>query len=98
MSHHCMSNEVNHAYLYNIMATYEAKENTIKPLGLGIERHLDGVGFHPYVIAPYKVMKTLPWKLIVLNVCFNVCKYKKSETDPTLYHLHYSDLLESFNI
>ena len=29
-------------------------------------------------------------------VCFDLCKYKKSDTDPTLYRLHYSELLESF--
>ena len=41
-------------------------------------------------------MKTPPWKLIVATVCFDLCKYKKSKTDPTLYRLHYSELLESF--
>ena len=95
-----MSNEVNPAYSAvfqsDIVATYEAKERAIKPLGIRIERHLDGVGFHTYVIAPYTVMKTPPWKLIVLTVCFDLCKYKKSDTDPTLYRLHYSELLESF--
>ena len=35
-------------------------------------------------------------KLIVPTVCFDVCKYKKGETDPNLYRLHYSELLESF--
>ena len=49
-----------------------------------------------HVIAPYTVMKTPPWKLIVPTVCFDLGKYKKSETDPTLYRLHYSELLESF--
>ena len=42
-----MSNEVKPAYSAvfpsNIIATYEAKEKAIKPLGLRIERHLDGV-------------------------------------------------------
>ena len=47
-------------------------------------------------IALYTVMKTPPWKLIVPTVCFHLCKYKKSETDPTSYHFHYSELLESF--
>ena len=42
------------------------------------------------------MMKTPPWKLIVPTVCFDLCKYKKSDTDPTLYRLHYSELLESF--
>ena len=45
-----MSNEVNPAYSAvfqsDIVATYEAKERAIKPLGLRIERHLDRVGFH----------------------------------------------------
>ena len=55
------------------------------------------MGFHPHVIAPYKVMKkTPPWKLIVLTVYFDLCKYKKSETDPTLYRLDFSELLDSF--
>ena len=63
------------------------KERAIKPLGLRIEGHLDEVGFHIHVIAPYKVMKTPPWELIVPTVCFDLCKYKKSETDPTLYEL-----------
>ena len=58
--------------------------------------HLDEVGVHTNVIAPYKVMKTPPWKLIVPTVCFDLCKYKKSETDPILYHLYYSELLEYF--
>ena len=95
-----MSNEVNPAYSAvfqsDIVATYEAKERAINPLGLRIERHLDEVGFHTHVIAPYTVMKTPLWKLIVPTVCFDLCKYKKSETDPTLYRLHYSELLESF--
>ena len=65
-------------------------------MGLRIERHLDEVGFHTHVIAPYSVMQTPPWKLIVPTVCFDFCKYKKSDTDPTLYRLHYSELLESF--
>ena len=55
-----MSNEVNPAhssvFQSDIIATYEAKEKTIKPLGLRNERHFDEVGFHPHVIAPYKVM------------------------------------------
>ena len=95
-----MSNEVNPAYSAvfqsDIVATFEAKERAIKPLGLRIERHLDGVGFHTHVIAPYTVMKTPPWKLIVPTVYFDLCKYKKSDTNPTLYRLHYSELLESF--
>ena len=83
-----MSNEVNPAYSAvfqsDIVATYEAKERAIQLLGLRIERHLDEVGFHLYVIAPYKVMKTPPWKIIVPTICFDLCKYRKSETDPTL--------------
>ena len=95
-----MSNEVNPTYSAvfqsDISVTYEAKERAIKPLGLRIERHLDEVGFHMHVIAPYTVMKTPPWKLVVPTVCFDLCKYKKSVTHPTLYCLHYSDLIESF--
>ena len=95
-----MSNEVNPGYYtifkFNIIATYEANIHAIKPLGLRIERHLEEVGFHPHVIAPYKVMKTPSWKLIVPTVCFDLCKYKKSETDPTLYHMYYSERLDSF--
>ena len=95
-----MSNGVNPAYSAvfqsDIAATYETKERAIKPMGFRIERHLDGVGFHTHVIAPYTVMKIPPWKPIVPIVCFDLCKYKKSDTDPTLYCLHYSELLESF--
>ena len=95
-----ISNEVKPAYSAvfqsDIVATYEAKERAIKPLGLRIERHLDELGFHTHVIAPYTVRKTPPWKLIVPTVCFDLWKYKKSETDPTLYRLHYSELVESF--
>ena len=52
------------------------------------------MGFHPHVMTPYKAMKTPPWKLIVPTVCFDLCKYKKSATDPTLYRLYYSQLLD----
>ena len=48
------------------------------------------------MIAPYKVMETPPGKLIVSDVSFDLCKYKKSETDPTLYRLYYSELLKYF--
>ena len=78
----------------DIAATYAAKD--VEPLVLRIERHLDGVCFHPHVITPYKVMKTPPWKLIVHCICFELCKYKKDETDPTLYCLHYSELLDTY--
>ena len=95
-----MSNEVNPVYSAvfqsDIVATYEAKKGLSKPLGLRIGRHLDDLGFHTHVIAPYPVIKTPPWKLIKPTVCFDLYKYKKSETDLTLYHLHYSELLESF--
>ena len=60
-----MSNEVNPAhsavFQSDFVATYEVKERAIKPLGLRNESHLDEVGFHPHVIAPYKVIKTPPW-------------------------------------
>ena len=89
-----MSNEVNPAYWAvdqsDFIAIYEAKELSIKLLGLRIERHLDEMGFHPHVDALNKVLRTPPWKLIVPTVCFNLCKYKKSETDPNLYRLYYS--------
>ena len=39
-------------------------------------------------------MKTPPWKLVVPTVWFDLCKYKKSATDPTLYRLYYSQLLD----
>ena len=52
--------------------------------------HLDEVGFHPHDSATDKVMKTPPWKLIVLTICFELSKYKKSDTDPILYRLNYS--------
>ena len=56
-----ISNEVNPTYssVFQsvIVATYEAKERAIRPLGLMIERHLDEVSFHTHVIAPYTVMK-----------------------------------------
>ena len=58
--------------------------------------HLDEVGFHSHVIVPYKVMKTPPWKLIVPSICFELCKYKKSDTDPVLYRYYYSELLDYF--
>ena len=38
----------------------------------------------------------LPWKLVAPNICFDLCKYKKSETDPTLYRFYYSEWLDSF--
>ena len=95
-----MSNEVNPAYLAvfqsDIVDTNEANERAIKPLGLRIEGHLDELGFQTHVIAPYTVMTTQPWKLIVPNVCFDLCKYKKTDADPTLHRLHNSELLESF--
>ena len=73
-----MSNGVNHVYSAifqsDIVVTYEAKERAIKSLGLRIERHLVEVGFHPHVIVPYKVVKTPPRKLIVLTICFELCK------------------------
>ena len=95
-----LSSEVYPAYSAvlqsDIIATYKAKENAIKPLGIRIESHLDEVGFNRHVIAPYKVMKTPPWKLIVPSVCFDLCKYKKSDSDLLLYRLYYSELMESF--
>ena len=95
-----MSNEVNPAYStgyqFDIVTTYVANKNAIKPLGFRIERHLDEVGFHPHVIAPYMVMKTPPWKLIVPSICFELCKYNKSDTDPVLYRYYYSKLLDYF--
>ena len=67
-----MFNKVNPAYSAvfqsDFVATYEARERAIKPLGLWIGRHLEEVGFHTHVIAPYKVVKTPPWKLIVPTV------------------------------
>ena len=86
-----MYNEVKPAYSSvfqsDIVATYETKEKTVKPLGLRIERHLDEVGFHPHVIAPYKVIQTLHWKLILPTIFFELCNYKKS--------VYYSELLVS---
>ena len=43
------------------------------------------------------MVKTPSWKLIVPIVYFDLCKYKKSDTHPTLYHLYYSELLDYFS-
>ena len=53
------------------------------------------MGFHTHGIVSYKVKQAPSWKLSVPTVCFDLCKYKTSETDRTLYHLYYFELLES---
>ena len=65
-------------------------------MGLRIEKHLDEVGFYLHVIIPYTIMETPPWKRITTTICFESCKYKKSDTDPILCRLYYSELLDSF--
>ena len=53
------------------------------------------------IVATYEAKERAikpPWKLIVPTVCFDLCKYKKSETDPTLYRLHFSELLDFLRI
>ena len=95
-----MSNERNPAYPVvfqpQYRALYENKEKAIKPLGLRVEKHLDEVGFHPHMIAPSKVTSTPPWKFIVPDVRFDLCKHKKSETDPVYFRLFFAELLEQF--
>ena len=95
-----MSNERNPAYPVvfrpQYRALYENKEKVIKPLGLRVEKHLDEVGFHPHMIAPSKVTSTPPWKIIVPDVCFDLCKHKKCETDPVYFRLFFAELLEQF--
>ena len=96
-----MSNELDPAYSSvfqsDIIATYEAKEKTVKLLRLMIERHLVEAGFHLHVVSPYTVMKTPHCKLIVPTVCFELCTYKKSDTDPVLYRSYYFELLDAFS-
>ena len=55
---------------------------------------MDEVGCHPHAIAQYTNMKTPPWKLIIPIICFELCKYQKGDTDPILYRLYYSHLLD----
>ena len=33
------------------------------------------------------------WKLVIPTVCFELCKYKKSDNDPVLYRSYYTELL-----
>ena len=95
-----MSNERNPAYPVvfqpQYRALYENKEKAIKPLGLRVEKHLDEMGFHPHMIAPSKVTSTPPWKFIVPDVCFDLCKHKKCETDPVYFRLFFAELIEQF--
>ena len=95
-----MSNERNPAYPVvfqpQYRALYENKEKAIKPLGLRVEKHLDEVGFHPHMIAPSKVTSTPPWKFIVPDVRFDLCKHKKCETDPVYFRLFFAELIEQF--
>ena len=77
-------------------ALYENKEKTIKPLRLRVEKHLDEVEFYPHMIAPDKVTSTPLWKFMVPDICFDVCKHKKSETDPVYFRLFFAELIEQF--
>ena len=95
-----MSNARNPAYpvVFQLQyrSLYENKEKNIKPSGLRVEKHLDEVGFHPHMIAPDKVTSTPLWKFMVPDICFDVCKHKKSETDPVYFRLLFVELLEQF--
>ena len=67
-----MSNARNPAYPVvfhpQYRALYDNKEKAIKPLGLRVEKHLDEVGFHPYMVAPCRVSSTPPWKFVLICV------------------------------
>ncbi len=95
-----MSDEANPAnpvvFQPSLVATYESKPNAIRPLGLRITNQLDEVGFHPHMIAPFKTSKIPPWTMAVPNVCFDLCKYKKCDTDPALFRLYFLELSDSF--
>ena len=70
-----MSNEVNPAYSAvfqsDIVATYEAKERAIKPLGLSIERH--EVGFHTYVNTR-RVKQIQSYIVYIILNCYNLLR------------------------
>ena len=61
---------------------YDAKENSIKPLGLTIEEHLDSVGFQPHNIAAITVSQVPPWKFSLLIVNFELSVLKKNVANP----------------
>ena len=59
-----------------------AKENSMKPLGLTIEEHLDSVGFQPHNIAAITVSQVPPWKFSLLIVNFELSVLKKNFANP----------------
>ena len=75
---------------------YDAKENSIKPLGLRIEEHLDSVGFQPHNIATITVSRIPPWKFSLPIVNFELSVHKKSMTNPVEFRTCFAELLESY--
>ena len=76
---------------------YDAKENSIKPLGLRIEEHLDSVGFQPHNIATITVSHVPPWKFSLPIVNFELSIHKKNITNPVEFRTYFAELLESYS-
>ena len=96
-----MANERNPAYSVVLdppyRDLYDAKENSIKPLGLRIEEHLDSVGFQPHNIATITVSQIPPWKFSLPIVNFELSIHKKNITNPVEFRTYFAELLESYS-
>ena len=97
-SNQLMSNESNPAYSCVFSPSYtelfDRKPRSIKPIGMRLKEHIDNVGFDPEDIEQFAYSRVPPWKYIMPNTCFDLSRYKKSETDPIVFRTHFIALVE----
>ena len=76
----------------NYQNLFEARPTYIQPLGLRIKPHLEGSNIDLNEIKQIEILDHPPWELCKPQVCLDLTKHKKAETDQTTYHREYLDL------
>ena len=71
---------------------FDKKPTAIRPFGLRTIPLLQELGINTEKIALYEIPKTPPWKLKTPEILYNLCCYKKSDTDPSIFKSRFGEI------
>ena len=75
---------------------FQAKPNSIPPIGIRVKYLLNEMGFERNKVIPMVHYDTPPWKTHTPNIIFELCQHKKSDTAPEIFKSKFLEIASDY--
>ena len=75
---------------------YDKRQKAIRPFGLRIQPKIEAAGLNLDQVAEQLIAEIPPWTIQIPRIIFDLCQFKKSETDNSIFINSFHEILECY--